>query len=533
MAQKDMTAKIEKDDIKMVTVREFWGRYEPSQINTAMKDYVCRGHPQLAGKSLFEAEMDCAREDGHLPSDKCNTLVLLVGFSLEPLLQSVYAYKPSKVFLILNLEGYMGETWKVFADHVTEAIGHLVQKGLLPMMPQFLGKNGEGYPTISKPEAVFQTLVEALHDETNVVIDITGGKKSMVTGAYMYAAYAGTRISYVDFEEYDPEHRRPYGYSCIIGELANPYREFSLREWERVRALYSRYQFCDARTLLDLIMPTMKKVMPKTEAPISKLALLLEYYRKWDSGDFRGAKQAASTLGEFKQQPSAVTTLGDHWFETSHNDFKNKPVHFYGDSSALQAYVCDELARIRRLIDYNEDYRSAFLRAGSVNEIIMIARLVKLVTNRDDQTKLLDSLDKKTPGASAVFDKLIEPTGKDIKIDKDRKKDTLSFPGAPTITIPHPAPMNFWWRATRLFNNHDGWKKFLYRRNDLAHQYFSVPSQWAEEAHRFVQADFEDFLGHQISDLNLRTSILPWQEICDLCGITPFLPTNLRKGGEP
>ncbi len=524
--------KMEKDDIKSLTEREYWGCYEPSKINAAMHDYVCKGHTRLEGKSLLEAELDCAKQEGRITADHCETLVLLVGLSIEPLLQTVYVYKPTKVVLVLNQEGYLKETWQVFANHVTESIGYLVNKGLLPLLPQFPGKDGKGYPTVSKPEAVFQTLVESLHDETNVVIDVTGGKKSMVIGAYMYAAYAGTRISYVDFEEYDPEHRRPYGYSCKIGELANPYHEFALREWERVRALYSRYQFREASILLDAILPTMKQVMPETEAPILKLAAFLEYYRKWDSGDFRGAKQAASALGIFKQ-PSAVIVLGGQWFETSHNDFVNKPKHFYGDLSALQAYVCDELARIKRLIDYNEDCRSAFLRAGGISEIIMLARVVRLVTNPTERVLLLDSLDKKTPPASAVFKNLIEPTGKDIKIDKERKNSTLFFEKAPTITVLHPAPMNFWWKTTSLFNTNDGWNLFLYRRNDLVHQYFSVPRQWAEDAHRFVQANFEDFLGHTIGDLNLRTSILPWYELCDLCGVSRFLPTNLRKEEQP
>ena len=60
----------------------------------------------------------------------------------------------------------------------------------------------------------------------------------------------GSRISYVDFEEYDENERRPYGFGCKIGELTNPYKEFALHEWERVRVLYERYQFRDAQMLL-------------------------------------------------------------------------------------------------------------------------------------------------------------------------------------------------------------------------------------------------------------------------------------------
>lgn len=520
---------MDKDDIKCVTEREHWGRYEPSQLNDAMRYYVCEGHKRLDGKSLLEAELEYAHQAGCITAQPCETLVLLVGFSLEPLLQSVGVYRPRKVVMVLNQEGYAGEEWHVFVRHVTEAIDHLVEKGLLSQRPQFPGENGaQGYPTADEPPAVFQTLVKVLHDETDVVIDVTGGKKSMVSGAYLYAAYSGVRISYVDFDEYDPKHRRPYGHSCKIGELASPYQEFALREWERVRALYGRYQFREAHRVLEGdVLPAMKDALSTSEDSIKKLVAFLKYYEKWDRGDFRGAKQGASSLGSF-DQPSAVTVLGDQWFEISGNDFTQKPQRFYGNLSALQAYVCDELARIRRLVDYNEDYRSAFLRAGNVNEIVMLARVVNLVTDLTERNSLLDALEEKTPGTYDVFEALIEPTGKDITTGTDRKKCDLFFKGAPTIAVSHPVPMSSWWKATSLFNTDDGWDSFLTKRNELAHKYSSVPREWAEDALKFVQANFEDSLGHPISALGLRATALPWSELCGLCGVNRFLPRNLR-----
>ncbi|RME56412.1 CRISPR-associated protein, partial [Candidatus Parcubacteria bacterium] len=364
---------MQESDIERVT-KVYWDCFEPSQIDEAMHWYVLEGQKQLDDKSLLEAELDYARSKGRLPEQDCKTLVLLVGYSLEPLLQSVCAYTPQKVMLILNEDGYLGEGWDVFADHVKEAIGLLVEKGLLTKQPELPGEDGKvGYPAADKPSEVFQTLVKVLHNETNVVIDVTGGKKSMVSGAYLYAAYAGARISYVD-NEYDPKNRRPYGYSCRIGELDNPYQTFSLREWERVRALYRNYQFREARRVLQAMSPAMTEVMPKSAQPIRTLQDFLGFYERWDSGNYRGAKQFASeqNLPSF-EQPSAVTELGDRWFEISGNDFTSKPTHFYGDMDAVRVYVADELARIRRLIDYSEDYRSAFLRAGSVNEIVMLA----------------------------------------------------------------------------------------------------------------------------------------------------------------
>ncbi len=482
-------------------------------------------------KSLLEAELEFARQQGRITAKPCETLVLLVGFSLEPLLQSVCVYQPQKVILLLNKDGYPGATrerWNLFARHVTEAIQKLVKRGVLKQ-PEIPGQSGQqGFPVADSPEEVFQTLVEVLHDETDVVIDVTGGKKSMVSGAYLYAAYAGTRISYVDFEEYDPKYRRPYGYSCKIGELANPYQEFALREWERVRNLYERYQFREARELLtQTVQPQMIRVLPNSKDPLEKLAAILEYYEYWDSGDFRKAKrsQAAQWIDPQKQ-PSAVVELGNRWYKIAGNRFLQRPTGFYGDRPALQIYVCDELARIRRLIDYNEDYRSAFLRAGGVNEIVMLARVVNLVPDAKDKDLLLRALDKRTPDVRRVFSALLDPNQTTIDVQRD-----IPFRNAPVLRISRPSPMTSWWKRTRFFNTKNGWDTFLTRRNELAHKYFSVPKEWAEDARAFVRANFEDFLKSiPASEVQtgVRTEALPWSELCDLCGLSRFLPPTLR-----
>jgi len=526
-----------KNDIERVT-KEYWDYFEPSKIDEAMRWYVLEGQKRLDGKSLLEAELEWAKSQRRITDQSCATLVLLVGFSLEPLLQSVCVYRPQKVVLILNKQGYPNEEWYVFAGHVQDAIGLLVEKGLLASQPELPGKDGKvGYPAADEPSEVFQTLVEVLHNETDVVIDVTGSKKSMVSGAYLYAAYAGARISYVDFDEYDPKNRRPYGYSCRIGELSNPYQTFALREWERARALYGQYQFREARTILQAMSPAMTTVMPKSDRPIRMLQNFLEFYGRWASGDYRGAKLFAleQNLPSF-EQPSAVVNLGDKWFEISNDDFTNKPTHLYGDMDAVKVYVADELARIRRLIDYGEDYRSAFLRASGLNEIVMLARLVRLVTNPAERNALLDALDESTPGIFSVFENLMMPVGTAISIYKNTRRDgsiQVRFGNGQTLltTISLQAPLKDWWSTIPSFGT-DGWKKFLRIRNELAHKYFSVPQEWAENALRFVQANFEDFLGHPVEDLNLHTKALPWSELCEKCGLSRFLPPNLRKEAE-
>lgn len=457
-------------------------------------------------------------------------MVLLVGTSLEPLLQSICAYEPQKIVLVLNEEKYGEEEWHVYARHIGEAIKCLKEGGLIKHSPRLPGEADSdrlGYKTQSDPAAVFKTLIEVLHDEKDVVIDITGGKKSMVTGAFMYAVYAKARISYVDFEDYDSKHRRPYGFTCKIGELSNPYKEFALREWERVHISYNRHQFRYAHELLKSIQDIMQKLISEIEEPIQILGTFLDYYENWDKGDFRGAKKVAENLPVFKQ-PSAVVKLGNRWYGIVGNEYAHKPNHLYGDIGALKVYVYDELERIRRLVNYYEDYRSAFLRAGGVNEIIMLARLIRLVSDQNDRTSLLDAMDSRTPGIRDVFEALSKTDKTQIDVPDD-----LHFKGfkKKKVIIPRPSPMTAWWQKTSFFKDKgdsQGWQLFLDMRNDLAHKYFSVPRDWAEEALKFVRANFEDFLSHPATDLELCTKILDWSELCALCGISQYLPPNLR-----
>ncbi|NLG83297.1 MAG: CRISPR-associated protein [Firmicutes bacterium] len=500
-----------------------------------MIEYICHKITSLDNKSLLEAEIEWAQNQDRIKTTPCKTLVLLVGLSPDPLLQSVYVYRPEKIVLILNEEGYYTEQleeWTVFARNLIELVERLYREGLIDRKPLFLGKDGLGYPAGDDPKEVFKTLVEVLHEEEGVIIDITGGKKSMVTGAFLYAAYSGIPISYVDFGKYNVKARRPYGYTCKIGELANPYREFALREWERVRELYNRYQFEEASKLLASgIAETMREILPESVGPIEELRAYLDYYAKWDRGDFRAAKEAAVGLDDF-EQPTAVVELGDKWYriEGDHYKYKIKAEDFFDDQRIIRVYVMDELARIRRLIE-NGDYRSAFVRAGGVNEILMVARVIALITDKRDKEKFLEGLNKETPSTKSLFKALIEDTVISVKKRFERFFKVLQVDV--DIQIPNSYPMKAWWQKTSMFNTENGWEDFLQIRNELMHKYFSVPRSWAEGALRFVEANFEDFLGHPIGELKtgeqkIYTEALPWLKLCELCGLSPFLPHGLR-----
>jgi hypothetical protein len=541
-----------EQDLKKETL-VYWDRLKDENTYICLKDYVSKKLIPLDNRSLLAAEIEHAEKAGRLNKKPCTTLVLLLGFSLEPLLQLICVYKPRKIVLLMN-RFYGGEEGHVYGRNFKEAVTWLKEAKLISAAPEFLSPSDNpddpGYVVDDDPAAIFKTLTEAVLDEENVVIDVTGGKKSMVTGAFLYAAYAGVPISYVDFDDkaYSTAHRRPYGYACKIGELSNPYQSFALREWEKVKESYKAYKFRDVLELLvgsdrkggdGTIARALEEYLPGAVEGIKKMEEVIAFYEKWDGGDFNGAAeitgQVKDQVPEFKP-PDAVSCLGGKWCSVKPAGFKftDSINDFYDDSKHLRVYVFDELKRIERLICHNQDYRSAFIRAGSLSEVVMLARLVKLVEKKEDKEALLKALhDGMTPRAKSVYKSLLKDSGSTIEIGPKRnfssRENYLYFTGAPEIEVKLTKKMNAWWKnSPRFFKADDGWDSFLELRNQMVHKYFTVSREWAEDALRFVTANFEDFLGQKTASLTYNAEAVSWQELCDLCGLARFLPLKLR-----
>lgn len=378
---------------------------------------------------------------------KGGVLVMLVGHSLDPLLQSVCAYGPKHILLILNKDYHEpGDKWGDFVAEWIEKLWEIlpearkklpepakqwVEKLLDDLLARPL-KRAEG--TIEKvvldkgdhPAAVYHKLRDALkpflQDKEKIILDITGGKKSMVTGAFLFGARTKVPISYVDFDEYDHEKTRaPRGYTCRIGTLRNPYTHFRLVEWERVRGFYEKYAFRSASLLLNDIKLTMEDLKSeggwfegKDVEAVQTLIEVMQIYEWWENGDFSRAHAGYQQLTEQgcigrKQlpMPTAVEVLGKDGYWPHGNaarglheqvrelEFKLEKaesevteamiVSLYLDVPKLLTYIHDELKKIDRLIKYNEDWRSALLRSVGLTEVLMRARMLILLKSEKVQ----------------------------------------------------------------------------------------------------------------------------------------------------
>jgi len=138
--------------------------------------------------------------------EKDHTLFSILGYSPEPIILTAKAIKPQKHFIFTNI----------------------AQKEINNIMNEFLEGN---YELITfKDEgfsSIYKTLKKSLivFPSESVILDITGGKKSMVTSAAIFGKDYGCKIVYVDFSEYIKELRKPLPGSEILNVVYDPLRD--------------------------------------------------------------------------------------------------------------------------------------------------------------------------------------------------------------------------------------------------------------------------------------------------------------------
>lgn len=393
------------DELRRITV-EYWTKRQPAPQATP-PERIAWYVRTLLPEELYHA--DVVRHALTYPA--CHTLVLLVGHSPEPLLQTISVFQPRRVALLLN-QWYGQERGQARG---AELAGWIVQ-WLAPMLPQ--APTLEVHEVADRPDAVFQALSDHVLADRQagkpVIVDITGAKKSMDAGAFLFAAYADLPISYVDFDDYDETYRRPFGFHCRIGTLANPYDAFRLREWERVRRMVEGYHFRAAAE-------TLTEIVAAEHNPGAKRLLdVVRFYEAWDDGDYaRAGRLLADVQHELPAftPPVAVPLLSGIWPSVSpaltpqaaavqllqqHERLRWMAGSIFESNDILLAYARDELARIERLVGANEDNRSALLRAAGLDELLLKARWLRLW--RQDWIDAWDGADRRLGSLRAMGD---------------------------------------------------------------------------------------------------------------------------------
>jgi hypothetical protein len=538
---------IKEDDIKNKTI-EYWenGR-----------------DPEIYIKQLLPEEWKFLEKDHRIPTNRAEILVQLVGFSWEPLFISVCAYKPQEIFLILN-KWYNKQEGIKRGDEFSRYMTKLEEQNLIEKKPVILPNP---YETVEDTtQSVFKFLrkyiLQYINEGKRVVIDITGAKKSMVSGAYLFSSYTKCPVSYVNYDDdfFNEEYGMPYGYKCKIEELNNPMELFKLREWSRVEQLYENYVFQGSKKLIDEIKESTKSLLDKNEHNgIELLKDCIEFYETWDDGDYRGALQKFHILNEKKLVitcPTAVEMLGSFW-PAKNNLIKETQLiegeiniisSIYNKDAEVLVYAKDELEKIKRLIKNNEDFRSAFLRAAGLNEFLFRTRIIKLwiknqfsveinkecltletikINHSENLSKIEGQLLRASP--NFLYPSLRwKENEKGHVIELDIKDINLKVKAHRSISAPF---LNKFWEKLEKQTSKDFSlpHDIFTLRNKAIHFCISVPEDIANVTVEFTEENLKDFQNNWTENpiFNGKYEAMNWYKLCDACGIK-FLP-KVRK----
>jgi hypothetical protein len=532
------------------------------------------------------------------PDDRCDVLFLLVGYSLEPLLQSICVHHPPLVILVLNkklsttIEG-RGLDHELRRAAKRACLNDEIRRTWHATPPVF-----ETLSTGDTPQEVFRVLrnkVLSLLDEARrrgaspprVVVDITGAKKSMTAGAYLLAAYADVKVTYVDFDEYSPRFGRAFGYTCQIGPLENPYRIFRIAEWQRVRELYGQYAFQAALETLNVIAPDAEGpdadksfFEPKELEAIKVLRAVLGVYDQWENGNLHQAHAlaVAGVLASVPRTiwPTAVEELGRDWphvdpgsksspgdflkqvkrLETGGGDL-SRSLFLHQGGRLLVTYARDELAKIRRLIDPKSDFRSALLRSAGLFETLLKARLMilwndgllVLAATQGELARMALDADARASAdrflaefsSARVVVGVLDGSGNDEertltpRYVPEKLHPLIGTKAAPgcgfrrkrdTASAVVGPSLGDFCKSPQM--NPD---QLFDLRNKAIHFCLSVPRDWAELAWRITHENLEAFeKGWSAAGTDVKTQVPDWDDLCQVCGVGSFPPRRPREG---
>ncbi|MFH7010822.1 hypothetical protein ACHRV5_03065 [Flavobacterium sp. FlaQc-52] len=158
---------------------------------------------ELYYENLFEAVIDNFKSNYQNSIPAGGVLFSILGFSPEPIILTAKAVDPEKHIIFTTNNKSDGNDY----------------------LEKFLESN---YEMIYIEDENFDTIYKALKESlilnpnSNMTLDITGGKKSMVAAASIFGKDYGCKIVYVDFKEYLKELRKPMPGSEILNIVYDP-----------------------------------------------------------------------------------------------------------------------------------------------------------------------------------------------------------------------------------------------------------------------------------------------------------------------
>lgn len=265
---------------------------------------------QKQGKAIYNQN---APNQVVLPSLKgmhnsYDILITMVGFSPQPLMHTLLSINPKKVYLIATQESqyFNNIPIKDYFDFLIQQYGNGTQ--ITVEKPTIVKEIGS-FDTFQKAKQIIEA-----NPNAKIAIDITGGKKSMDSSAFLVGAISeNIDIFYVDFEEY--ENSRPVYGTEFLNKLDNPYKIYNIREEALIKEFWERKDYAQVVVIASKLL----KSFTEKEASLYGLTTKREEflaveqaarcYKAWLRFDYKTAFEN-SDLQYFKEHHEClVNTL--------------------------------------------------------------------------------------------------------------------------------------------------------------------------------------------------------------------------------
>lgn len=224
-------------------------------------------------------------------------IISVVGFSPQPIILFNELVKPEKHFFICSEE--------------TESTIDRVIDYLKLKTSQF----SKSIIDSTDVSSIYKSIKEIVRnkDPSKILIDITGGKKSMTGAASLVGGLLNIDLGYVDYTEYFKEERKPKPRTEFPVILENPLVVFGDLEVDKAKALFNNYQFERAEEILDVLENQVQDVWT-----IRKYKYLSKIYSNWNKFEIKKAIEGIEDLLEkdkhtaLEIEPSLRNTLKKH-----------------------------------------------------------------------------------------------------------------------------------------------------------------------------------------------------------------------------
>lgn len=221
-------------------------------------------------------------------------LIVSLGGTIDPIIKSIEEHKPDYLFFFLSKESNANEYPKVRA--------YLDEKRFSPKIDFSMVKDIDDLVHCYERASELASEIEKQGiPSKDVVVDYTGGTKTMSAAIVLATVTKGFRFSYVGGEK-----RTKKGLGVVksgfeeVKTGLSPWQVLAVEERKKIALFFNSYQFSAAKNIAERLAKVLSGL---DKALHESLSVLIEGYRLWDSFNHAGAlkilSQAQKKLSEY------------------------------------------------------------------------------------------------------------------------------------------------------------------------------------------------------------------------------------------